>query len=1106
MKKIFIILFTFLNICLYSQPEKINFSKLSNLDGLSQNSGKCIIQDKRGFIWIATELGLNRYDGYNFKIYDQSSDPKHNLSNIYVNTIIEDSRGNIVVGNDGGVDYLNFETDIIDHYLYDPENTENIYVWAILEDSDNRIWIGSSKGLYKLDPVTKNIEHFEFNNQFKYNGIGYIVEEKKDFLLLSTYNGLIRYDIINNNFSLVDNSPEAVGYIFKNNENEIFVFSYDKGPLLYNVEKKLFSDESYFLKNIEKHTESVSRICKDINNNLWIATDDSGLIYFDSKNKNFKKYQHDENYSGSISSNKLFSVFLDKGGVLWVGTFFDGINFFDTKRKPFNHYFTDKKGTKLGGINGIITDNANNVWYATYKGVVKYDITDNSAEYFVHKPDKNSIAGTMITCLVQDSEGFLWFGSDDNGLSCYNPKTKKFTNYFPTGDSTSISGVAVWAIDVDKNDNIWIGYWGNGIDCFDKKTGIFKNYSHNPDKNSLSVDNINTIKVSPEGKIWIGTWEGGLNVLDPKTGIFEIYKYKANDTNSISQNNIMSISFDSENNTWIGTFSAGVCKIDPKTGKIERFNTSDGLPSNTVQGIIEDNNKNMWFSTSNGLCKYTPQTGQFRVYDITDGIQAKEFSQHGYFKTKSGKILFSGSNGFNYFNPDSIIDNNYSPEIQIIDFKISNQSVKIDSIILFKHITLTDKIKLKYNQRDISFEISALHFENPSKILYSYKLEGYDKEWKTTTANNRIINYTNLDAGEYTLYIKATNCDLVWSENIKTIDIQIVPPFYRTKIFYVFSIVFLIAIVFFVMKIRELKLKKDKEILEAEVKKRTLEIEQQKEEIMSQNEELQVQKEEIEKQRDIANMQKQEILSSISYAQKIQKAILPSQKVLDEILPENFLIFRPRNIVSGDFYWVKKIKNLVIVAVADCTGHGVPGAFMSILGYSFLNEIITKFSLDSTAEILNRLRKKVKESLRQTGQENEQKDGMDIALYILNNDTLNISYSGAYNPLWIVRNKELIELNADRQPIGVYFVEKEFTVKTLQLQKNDCLYTFSDGFADQFGGAEKNKFMAKNFKTLVSSIAENPMNIQKELIIKTFEEWKNGYEQVDDVIIFGVKV
>jgi len=264
--------------------------------------------------------------------------------------------------------------------------------------------------------------------------------------------------------------------------------------------------------------------------------------------------------------------------------------------------------------------------------------------------------------------------------------------------------------------------------------------------------------------------------------------------------------------------------------------------------------------------------------------------------------------------------------------------------------------------------------------------------------------------------------------------------------------------------------------------------------------------EQLHEQKALIEHKNHEILSSIHYAQRIQNAILPTEELLNTLLPDRFIMYKPRDIVSGDFFWAKKVKNFAFFCAADCTGHGVPGAFMSMLGMSFLNEIIAKNRLDSTNNVLEQLRDKVKQSLHQTGKEMEQKDGMDITFCCLNIETLELQYSGAYNPLYIVRNTELIELKANRQPIAIFLAEKPFTLNEIQLEKGDCLYLFSDGFPDQMGGTEEKKFMHKNFKKLLLEIASKPMAVQKELLNKTIIEWIGKGEQTDDITVFGIRV
>lgn len=305
--------------------------------------------------------------------------------------------------------------------------------------------------------------------------------------------------------------------------------------------------------------------------------------------------------------------------------------------------------------------------------------------------------------------------------------------------------------------------------------------------------------------------------------------------------------------------------------------------------------------------------------------------------------------------------------------------------------------------------------------------------------------------------------------------------------------------------------------LEEKVKERT-------EEIVQQKEEIEVQRDELKIQRDLLTEQKQEITDSINYAKKIQSAVLPPAELMDEILPEHFVLFKPRDIVSGDFYWIRQIRNFTVVVAADCTGHGVPGAFMSMLGLTLLNEQVTKSQFDHAGELLDRLRKKVKETLKQKGKALEQKEGMDMALAIINNDSLELQYAGAYNPLYIIRKKKdftdnessdlisleseeyyLLEIKGDRQPIGIYSDEINFTTNHYKICNNDTLYIFSDGYADQLGGPRGKKFMSRKFKEMLLQIQDKPMDKQKAILDKTLEDWQGNFEQIDDILVFGIR-
>ena len=417
----------------------------------------------------------------------------------------------------------------------------------------------------------------------------------------------------------------------------------------------------------------------------------------------------------------------------------------------------------------------------------------------------------------------------------------------------------------------------------------------------------------------------------------------------------------------------------------------------------------------------------------------------------------------------------YNPDLSIFVNEIKNQEGV--------EFTIEDLV-LDYKNNSLKITLAAPFYIKENAIQYQYFVEGLMKQW-SDWGSNSIINFPYIPPGEYVLHVRAKNIlGNVSSE--QTVSFYIKKPFWQRGWFYLIVGIIVLALIVFIVKLRERKLQRDKQILEQKVKERTKTIEEQKEEILAKNE---------------------EITQSIQYAKRIQTAVLPSIEKMDKALPDYFVLFRPRDIVSGDFYWMAEKDDKVIIVAADCTGHGVPGAFMSMLGVSFLNEIVNKGAVNQANKILNQLRASVKETLSQTGKEGEAKDGMDISLLMFDFKKKLVQYSGAYNPLYLVRNGELLETKADKMPIGIHIAEKDsFTNNEIKLQKGDTLYIFSDGFIDQFGGDGGRKFMAKPFKRLLTEIQTSPMDEQKFILNETFDNWRGKYNQIDDIIIIGIRV
>lgn len=430
-----------------------------------------------------------------------------------------------------------------------------------------------------------------------------------------------------------------------------------------------------------------------------------------------------------------------------------------------------------------------------------------------------------------------------------------------------------------------------------------------------------------------------------------------------------------------------------------------------------------------------------------------------------------------------------------------------------------NSIELTYSNNSLRILLASPSYVKERSTEYQYVIEGMMDEWSEWSSNPNLV-FPFFPSGHYTLNIRAR--DLLGRQSeVYSLDFRIQPPFWKSVWFISICVLAFLVLVFMFIRVRERNLLRDKIMLEQKVRMRTQTIEEQKQElesqrdalslqndeIMQQKEEIETQRDEIEAQRDHIFKQSENITKSIEYAKKIQTAAMPSTEAVNEVLPEHFILFRPRDIVSGDFFWTTSYHGKVILAAADCTGHGVPGAFMSMLGLSFLNEVVVKIDDLHPGSILNKLRAFIKSTLSQRGNEGGSKDGMDIALCIIDYENRTVEFAGAYNPLYYVKDGELLEIKGDKMPVGIHISEKEsFTNHVLPLDGITSLYLFSDGFVDQFGGADNSKFKAKNFRALIDQIQSKPMAEQGAILEKAFDEWKGAYEQVDDVLVMGVRI
>jgi ligand-binding sensor domain-containing protein/serine phosphatase RsbU (regulator of sigma subunit) len=1108
-----------------SQYNNLRFEHLSVSQGLSQSSVYSIAQDKHGFMWFATLDGLDKFDGYEIVKYyagKNSGELPDNVINCLYTT--SDPKKQLWIGTaDHGICYYDAIFDKFINYSHqkDPQGLINDHVRCITGDSKT-LWIGTEHGLSRFRQYSEQWKNFNSqNSHISNNYINALLIDNQHNLWIGTKSGLFVLDTVSLEIKRVNIkkiigssyvsslSKDVYGNVWIATNNGICYYDYSKNKILQKKSLDYLPDKN------------ITALKYDFQNILWIGTKNDGLVRYNPNNDQFKVYRHDATDPNSLSVNSILSIYEDKNHLLWVGTSLGGVDKWNRAAQElmvFRHNPYNPNSLSSSRVRNIYEDKKGNIWIGTVDGGLdKWNKNKHKFIWVVHNPkDKNSIPENHIRVIFEDSKNRYWIGTANSGAAIINPKTLRVIELFQhtDTDTNTIGGNSIWRIIEDKNDVLWFATYGGGLSYLDNDKFKFKTFKHSDkEAKSLSSNFCTTLFQDSKGRLWIGTIDG-LNLYEPKTKSFKIFKNDVDDTNSLSNNRIYSILEDSDGQIWIGT-KGGLNKY-LENGKFQNFTVKNSqLPNNVIMGILEDKQKNLWLTTNQGLCKFNRITYRTRTYDVNDGLQSNEFLVGSYLKTSDGMFIVGGINGFNAFYPQKIKINPNKPSIVITEFMVSNKIYKTDTNISEKKYLL-----LNHNQRDLTFNYVAIDYILPQKNQYAYMLQGYDKNW-IYTKYNRIAKYTNLSPGKYVFRVKGSNNDLIWNNIGTAINIYIKPAWWQRTIFKIIAVLFVILLVVFGMWLRMRILQRQKKILEQEVDRQTKEIREKKEEIEAQNSILQHQKEEIEAQREIAVRQRdliarhqKEIEDSIIYAKNIQTAAMPENKFLQMLFEEFFVLFKPRDIVSGDFYWASQRKGKLIAVAADCTGHGVPGAFMSMLGISFLHKIVNEKNITEADQILERLRSNVIKALKQTIEGNR-KDGMDLSMCVIDYKTMTLQYAGANNPLYLIRNNELIEYKPQKMPVAIYDYMKPFSKQIINFQKNDVIYMFSDGYADQFGGPKSKKFKYSNMKKIFLKIHNQSMKEQKKYLEDTLERWMNypdklagtaKHSQIDDILIFAIRL
>ncbi|MCU0393157.1 MAG: SpoIIE family protein phosphatase, partial [Thermoflexibacter sp.] len=1005
----------------------------------------------------------------------------------------------------------------------------------------------------------------------------------------------------------IDGKLELAKVLFQgmylDTDGSLWIATKEGGLTLFDTNNETFT----FYKNDANNPQSISSnrlLAMQVNeDNLWLATENIGISIFDKKTKTFSHLKSNPNNPNSLNDNSIWSIYRDKQGRMWAGTYSNGVNIWDKREEKFPKIDVPLKNKV---VNALLKDSKDRTWLGTEGGLVRID-KDGRITYYEHDPkNPKSLGSNPILAVVEDKKGRIWIGTWIGGLNLFSEDTNDFIRFYDANAFPhSLANNSISYLLQSKYSNtLFIGTF-NGLSIIDiEKPSEFLSFRMDRGNPASITENfITAIFEDSQKRVWIGT-NNGLNLFDTQNKKFTRFQNDSTKSKSLIHNNINGIDEDKYGNLWIATQKGLDCMR--AIGEFSHYGLSNGLKNDVLNGVLVDEQNNIWVSSNKGISVLNTQTNKFRNYDESDGLQSKQFKPRSFYKDDKGFLYFGGVKGANRFLPSQIKDNPEIPTIVLTDLKLFNKSVQIGEYdsLLKNSIWQTKEITLTHEKSVFTIDFVALSFTQSSKNQYAYKLEGFEKEWNYV-GTQRSATYTNLDAGTYTFQVKASNNDGLWHSAGISLKILILPPWWETWWFRI-AVVFLLGLsTFNIYKIRTRFLKKQNLKLERQVLERTEEIAKKRnelefanreiktknEELLANEEELRQNMEELEMNQEELRTQKEKlefafqelhkqntkVNDSIRYAERIQQSILPHENILQTAFSEHFVIYKPKDVVSGDFYWYFEIQNRAanrlesknlelgmntinneqlsmtneiqneqpnlesrsepsgmnteirnemkqptiatanpnnkqlttkkFLAVVDCTGHGVPGAMMSMIGSTLLKEIIETKQIYEPSKILTELNINLVESFNRRTHGFE--DGMDIGLCSIesiNSQEILIKYSGARRPLYYF-DTQLHKIQGDRFSIGKRHLEVyQYKQHEFRLPKEkSMLYLTSDGWVDTIN-PERVRYGSKRLTHILQQVTYLPCHAQKAILLQDLENYNQETEQRDDILMVGIRI
>ncbi|MBE0673746.1 MAG: SpoIIE family protein phosphatase [Bacteroidales bacterium] len=1054
-----IILMTFflgaLPVALVSQT--YYFERYGAEQGLNTSKVYVSLQDSKDYIWLGTDVGLTRFDGSKL----QNFGVDNGLAPGGVRSVCEDTTGRLWFGHlNGGISYFDGQK----------------FTRAAFDDG------------HIVSDITS-------------------IRQQGDYLWVTTYlNGAMRLNfpdtgdtiLIGEQYHGNEGLSDIVPGSYVDSKGNYYCITDLRGIRIYLPEENRF--ESFSPPGLTREWQFTAML-EDSKGNFWFGTHLGGLYKMEKGSNEAKVFDKRD----GLARNWITCLMEDYKGDIWVGTNGEGITVFNGDRMRNYNLSNGLQAIQVFSLmedkekNIIITDYATG--FSIYKGDHIYTIEGSDV-----------LAGNYVYAVQELPGGVMWLGTE-GGISVYDPAMGRGNKKTVYNMSTNAIGDQMRFLERDNAGTVWIGTHGNGVSFYDIESQKFRwdNFLNVAVWSQARSQRIaKAMTFDNRGNLWIGT-DDGLFLWYPDK--WEGYQYTRLEFPTLAGNMITALFGDSKGNIWIGSENnIGLTKhtpqTDPEKGEfvpvelgdkyIARVitETPDGriwvgtegglivlkdnavelkltdkevLLSNNIKQLLADGDF-MYVGTNRGLNRIHIADGKIATFTRRNGFTGIEATPNGSFRDSRGRLWFGTSNGVTVIDPSRYPPLNNEPLTHLSAMMINNEPRE-----------MTTDLRLSFRENSISFDYYSVCVTNPDAIGFMVMLEGADDTWRPVT-NQTTAYYSALNPGQYTFRVKASNSYGYWNEEPVSYSFTIRPPFYKAPWFIVLMVIAVLALTALYIKMREMNLIREKKILEEKVEERTAEV---------------VQKSLIieEKNRDIT--------ASIRYAERIQRAMLPP----DDLFPETFVLFRPKDIVSGDFFWMYDNGDYEFIAAVDCTGHGVPGAFMSIIGHNSLNKIVREYGIVKPSAILDQLNNEVVKALLGR-HETTVNDGMDLTLLAYDKKNRKLEFAGAYNPLYLVRKGEMIVHKSDRFPIGMSTMEqkKSFTNVVVDIEPGDMIYMSSDGYADQFGGEDGSKYKSANFKKLLTQIYDLPVGEQKNRLDEEIMRWKGDLQQVDDILVIGTRI